>query len=147
YVQILIQVADKHDTNHLVDRWQAALSARVPGARIDVRQLETGAYVGIPVSVRLSGDDTPTLRALAGQVAAIYRSISEATRICDNWGAESFAVKLKIDPERANLSGVSNLDVAAASATGMNGYSLTTLREGNKQIPVVARMRMEERAR
>lgn len=28
----------------------------------------------------------------------------------------------------------------------MNGASMTTLREGDKQIPVVVRMRMEERA-
>src|SRR5262245_30476871 len=29
----------------------------------------------------------------------------------------------------------------------MNGYQVSTLREGDEQIPIVARMRMEERAR
>jgi multidrug efflux pump subunit AcrB len=41
---------------------------------------------------------------------------------------------------------VTNLDVAAASLTALNGYQVSTLREGDEQIPVVARMRMDERA-
>jgi multidrug efflux pump subunit AcrB len=45
------------------------------------------------------------------------------------------------------MAGVSNLDVAASSATAMSGSQVTTLREGDQQIPVLARMRMEERAR
>ena len=58
-----------------------------------------------------------------------------------------FAVGLKIDPDKANLAGVTNLDVAGASLTAMNGYRVSTLREGDEQIPVLARMRMAERAR
>src|SRR5262249_32554835 len=45
-----------------------------------------------------------------------------------------------------NLSGLTNLDVAAASSRGMMGSKVTTLREGDKQIPVIARLRMAERA-
>jgi multidrug efflux pump subunit AcrB len=146
YAQIIIQVKDKHDTQHLVDPLQAALSSRIPGARIDVRQLETGAPVGIPVSIRLSGTDIPVLRAEAERIKQIFRAIPTAARIRDDWGDESFSVRLSTDPDRANLAGVSNLDVAAASATAMSGQSVTTLREGDKQIPVMARLRMEERA-
>jgi multidrug efflux pump subunit AcrB len=53
---------------------------------------------------------------------------------------------MEIDSDRANFSGVTNLDVAAASATGISGYPVTTLREEDKRIPVLARLRMEERA-
>ncbi len=47
-------------------------------------------------------------------------------------------------PDRANLAGITNLDVAAASAAGLSGSKLTTLREGDKQIPIVARLRMDD---
>jgi multidrug efflux pump len=146
YAQILIQVKDKHDTAHLVAPLQEALSAGVPGARIDVRQLETGKPVGIPVSIRISGDDVPALRRFAEESARILRATPGAERVRDNWGAGSFLVKLEIDPDRANLAGVTNQDVALASATAMNGYQVGTLREGHKQIPVVARLAMDERA-
>jgi len=147
YAQIIIQVKDKHDTGHLVDPLQRALSSRIAGARIDVRQLESGAAVGLPVAIRISGEDIPTLRASAEQVKELFRSIPQATRVREDWGDESFTVKLQIDADRANLAGVSNLDVASSSIAGMNGMQVTTLREGDKQIPVVMRMRMDERAR
>jgi multidrug efflux pump subunit AcrB len=147
YAQVLIQVKDKHDTQHLIGPLQKALSDRITGATVDVRQLETGGGVGIPVSIRISGEDIPTLRKLAGEVGDILRAQPNARRVRDDWGAESFAVQLKIDPDKANMAGVTNLDVAAASLTAMNGYQVSTLREGDEQIPVVARMRMEERAR
>ena len=147
YAQIVIEVTDKHDTSQLVGPFQHALSADVPGARIDVRQLETAVPVGIPVSIRISGDDIPTLRRLSSELQQILNAIPSADRVRDDWDEEAFLVKLAVDPDRANLVGISNLDVAASSASAMNGFPVTTLREGDKQIPVVARLRMEERAR
>src|SRR5262249_58647028 len=58
----------------------------------------------------------------------------------------SFSVRMKIDADKANLAGITNQDVAFASAAGINGAKVATLREGDKQIPVVARLRMDERA-
>ena len=41
---------------------------------------------------------------------------------------------------------MTNLDVASSSTSGMNGIPVTVLREGSKQIPVLARLRADERA-
>jgi multidrug efflux pump subunit AcrB len=146
YSQVLIQVKDDHDTQHLIGPLQAALSASVPGARVDARQLETGKPVGIPVSIRLSGQEIPILRTLSEQVQAIFRAVPIAMRVRDDWDEPGFKVNLQTDPDRANLAGVTNVDVANASVAGMNGHTVTTLQEGNKQIPVVTRLRWNERA-
>ena len=69
-----------------------------------------------------------------------------AIGVRDNWGPEGFAVRLQTDSDKANLSGLTNFDVAASSATAMNGHAVATLRDGEDQIPIVARLRMEERA-
>jgi multidrug efflux pump subunit AcrB len=143
---VLIEVNDKHHTNEMVAPLQAALSAEIPGARVDVRQLELGPLVGIPVSIRIAGEDSSTLRSLAARMAQILRDVPIATRVRDNWGPESFTVRLKTDPDRANLSGITNQDVAYTSIAALHGANLTTLREGDQQIPIVARLRMEERA-
>ncbi|HET6853707.1 MAG TPA: efflux RND transporter permease subunit, partial [Pyrinomonadaceae bacterium] len=71
YAQIIVQVKDKHDTEQLIHPLQEALSARVPGARIDVRQLESGKAVGLPVAIRVSGQDVQMLRSYASRVKAI----------------------------------------------------------------------------
>lgn len=146
YAQIIVQVKDKHDTNHLVGPLQDAISAKVPGARIDVRQLESGKAVGLPVAIRLTGEDIPTLRSLAEQVKKIFQDTGLAERLRDDWGSESFAVELETDSDRANMAGITNIDVAASSVAATYGVNVSTLREGDKQIPVVARLRMEERA-
>jgi multidrug efflux pump subunit AcrB len=147
YALIVMQTRSKHDTPGLVPALQAVLSREVTGARVSVRQLETGPPVGIPVSVRLSGDDMPTLRALSAQLMEIFRKNPYADRVQDDWGAESFAVDVDIDPDRANRAGLSNADVAASTAVGLNGLELTALHEGDRTIPVIARLRMDERAR
>jgi multidrug efflux pump subunit AcrB len=146
YAQVLIEVFDKHDTNHLVDQLQQELSSTIPGVRLDVRRLEVGPPVGIPVSIRVSGENIATLRDLAGELAGILRAVPNAIGVRDNWGPEGFAVRLSTDADKANLSGLSNLDVAASSAAAMTGRAVAELRDGDEQIPVVARLRMEERA-
>src|SRR6185436_11658626 len=146
YAQVVIEVFDKHDTNHLVDDIQHELNSTIPGVRLDVRRLEIGPPVGIPVGVRISGEDIPTLRRLAAEATGILRAVPTAVGVRDNWGPESFAVRLQTDSDKANLSGLTNYDVAASSATAMAGHAVGVLREGDDQIPVVARLRMEERA-
>lgn len=147
YAQVVLRFRNKNETHLVLPRIQERISRQIAGARVDVRQLETGDAVGLPVALRVSGDDIGTLRATADSVKKILGAIPQAARVRDNWGEDRFNVELEIDPDRANLAGITNLDVAAASATAINGYSVTTLREGDKQIPVVARLRMNERAR
>ena len=146
YAQVIVEVYDKHVTQHLIDELQPVLSSRIAGARISAKQLEIGPVVGAPVAIRLSGDDIVTLRAFAERLKKVLRSIPTADRIQDDWGVESFAVDLLIDPDRANMAGVTNIDVAASTAVALDGYQVGTLREGDKQIPIVARVRTEERA-
>jgi multidrug efflux pump subunit AcrB len=146
YAQVVMEVEDKHHTPHFVEELQKALDQEISGARVDVRQLEIGPPVGIPVAIRISGEDIPTLRRLAAQVSTVFRSVPDAVRMRDDWGPESFTVRLKTDPDKANLSGLTNYDVAAASASAISGAMVGVLREGDKQIPVVARLRMEERS-
>ena len=134
---------------------QPIMAANVPGARIDVRQLQYAA-IDFPldiliannadVSAAQSAEDIRTLRRLAGQLEDIFRSLPNTAGVRNDWDAESSGVKLKIDSDRANLAGVTNQDVAASSTSAMSGAQMTTLQEGNKEIPVVARLKMDERA-
>lgn len=146
YAQVVLAFADEHDTAPFLPVLQARISREITGARIDVRQLETGAAVGLPIQIRVSGENVEPLRAAADRVKQILARIPKAVRVRDDWGEDRFALQLKVDPDRANLAGITNLDVAHASAGGINGDQLTVLREGDKQIPIVARLRPNERA-
>ena len=156
YAQIIIRLRDKEMTPVLVPFWQQALTERIAGAYADVRQLQTNP-VPYPVAVRLSGrtsisskgeaEDIKTLRALALEVGDIFRSTPLSTRVRDDWGEDALFTSIQVDSAEANLAGVTNQDVAASSAVGISGAQATTMRQGNKDIPVVARLRPEQRAR
>jgi len=146
YAQILLEINDVHSTEGFMEYLQPRLTAAMPGVQVSARRLESGPPVGIPVQLRLSGDDIPMLRAQAEKLKGILRDQPDTDRVQDNWGAEIFRAHLKIDPDKAALAGVTNQDVARSSAAAMNGFQVTSMRQGRIEVPVFARLRMEERA-
>jgi multidrug efflux pump subunit AcrB len=154
YSLVLIRLSDKEATPRLIGPLQSAVSKEVPGAYVTLHQLQTNP-VEFPVEVRISGTsdvdpkdepaDIETLRKLAGAVENIFRPLPGVHVVQNDWFPESPEVKLKVDPDRANLAGISNADVAASAATAMQGTTMTTLRLGNQQIPVIARLKALER--
>ena len=156
YAQVLVQLTDKEITPDFVAQVQPVLSAKLPGVRCDYRQLQTNP-INYPVEIRVvsqadvgtaqSAQDIAELRRIASKVEDIVRSAPEADRVRNEWQKESFQVTLKINPDRANLAGITNLDVANSATSAMSGTTVTTLQDGDKNIPVVARLQMNERAR
>ena len=70
-----------------------------------MRQLETGKPIGIPVQIRLMGDDIPTLRAEAERLKAVFRKVPFALRIRDDWGVDSLQTVFTLDQDRAAAAG------------------------------------------
>ncbi|MEQ9619598.1 MAG: efflux RND transporter permease subunit [Deltaproteobacteria bacterium] len=157
YAQLIIKLKDKKATPELAPIFQKALTEKIPGAYFEVRQLQLNA-IDYPIEMHLSGQanissdpeaeaaDIETLRRLSGELKTILRNTPGTMGVRDDWFEESFIVSLKVDPDRANLSGITNQDIAVSSAAGLSGAQVTSFREGDKQIPVVARLRIDERA-
>lgn len=157
YAQIVIKVSNKDDTPVLSPLFQKALSGTIPGARFEVRQLQLNP-VEYPVQVHISGrssissdyeaeaEDIKTLRRLSEELKDILRKVPETMAVRDDWFEESFTVKLNVDPDRAAMSQITNKDVADSSSAGLSGAGVTIYQEGDKQIPVLARLRADERA-
>jgi multidrug efflux pump subunit AcrB len=155
YAQVLIEVTDKEITPQFVKELQPLLTASIPGARMDARQLLTNP-IDYPIEIRISSTadvngkdeaaDIRSLRAIAGQVENIFRSIPLAQRTRNEWGEENALISLTVDPDRANLAGITNMDVANSSTAGLSGTTVGAMQENQKQIPIVARLRMNERA-
>jgi multidrug efflux pump subunit AcrB len=109
-----------------------------------------------PIEIRVSStadvsaqeelEDIRGLRAMATEVEDILRSIPIAERTRNEWGEASAQIALTVDPDRANLAGITNMDVANSSTAAISGSTVGVLQEGQKQIPIVARLRMDERA-
>jgi multidrug efflux pump subunit AcrB len=155
YAQVIVQVSDKELTPKIIGPLQSALNRQVAGAWVTVRQLQTNP-VETPVEVLISGQadtdakdeatDIQTLRGIATQAMDVLRQSSGIAVMRDDWSPDSPQVKIQIDPDRANVVGISNADVANSTAAAISGASVGLLKEGNKSIPIVARLRGQERA-
>jgi multidrug efflux pump subunit AcrB len=155
YAQVIVQVSDKDATPKLIGPLQEALNRQVPGSWITVRQLQTNP-VETPVEILISGQadvdarvemqDIRSLRAIAAQAMDIVRQAPGVSVLRDDWSPDSPQVKIEIDPDRANLAGISNQDVANSSTAAISGTPVGMFKEGNKSIPIVARLRPQDRA-
>ena len=155
YAQVIVQVSEKELTPKIIGPLQSALSREVPGAWITVRQLQTNP-VETPVEVLISGQadadvkdeaaDIQTLRGIAAQTMDVLRQSIGIAVMRDDWSPDSPQVKIQIDPDRANVVGITNADVANSTAAAISGAPVGLLREGNKSIPIVARLHGQERA-
>jgi multidrug efflux pump len=147
YAQLIIRLDDKHQTEHVVRPLQAALSARVAGARVDVQEIESGPAVGMPIAIRVSGDDIDTLRGIAARLEDILRRQPSAERLRDSWGADNFTLTLQVDADRASAASVTHQDVGNSTGTALAGTRVGTLQEGDHQLPIALRLRASERQR
>jgi multidrug efflux pump subunit AcrB len=146
YAEVLIETLDKRDTNALVPLLQAEISKKVAGARVDLRQLETGPEISAPVSIRILGPDPATLLKLSAQLQGIFRADPLAARVRDDWGKDRTALSVQIDPEKAARAGVSNQDVARSLAMNTSGLPVGNLLDGDQMIPIILRQRHGERS-
>jgi multidrug efflux pump len=155
YAQMIVEITDKEASPKLARPIQDALDKEVPGAWITVRQLQTNP-VDNPIELLISGQedvdskneasDIRSLRHIAWQVQDIVRQARGIAVLRDDWFPDNVQQRIQIDSDRANVAAISNADVAAASAAAMSGETVGLFKEGDKNIPIVARLRMQERA-
>jgi len=146
YAQVLVHTLDERETAAIVGRLKASLPPQVAAARVTIEQLETGPPIGVPVQVRVYGDDVEEVRRLGAEVKRCMREVPGSDNIHDDWDPEILEVSLNVNPDRANLTGISNEDVASTVYTGLSGYSATQLREKDHPIDIVLRLRSDERS-
>lgn len=146
YAQILVHTTSGEVTAEVVGRLKRSLPAECL-ARVTIEQLETGPPVGVPVQIRLFGRDAETLRTLAAQTKDTLRALPGTDNIHDDWDPEVLQISLNVEPDRANLTGITNRDVAMIVHTGFSGYAPTQLRERDRLIPITLRLRCDERTR
>ncbi len=113
--------------------------------RANITRLENGPPVGFPVQFRISGEDIPTVRRLAAQVAAVMRDNNHLQNVQMDWDELSKVIRIKIDQNKARVLGLSSQELSTLLNTSLNGIAVTTFREHDKSIDVLLRGAPEER--
>jgi multidrug efflux pump subunit AcrB len=145
YAQILVHTRNAYATAGLANRLKLALPPHATG-RLTVEVLESGPPVGVPVQIRVYGQDIAGLRRLGSEVKTLMLGINGTDNIHDDWDPDALQFGLRVRSDRAAVTGVTNEDVASVAQAGLSGTATTYLRERDRLIPITLRLRPDERA-
>lgn len=143
--QILVNTRRAEQVPPLLGRLREALDRTIIGARCVVKQLEQGPPVEAPIQVRVSGPGLDELRRLGDRISDVLREAG-AYKVHDDLGRRMPSLEINIDQERASSLGINNAQIGALSQAAFHGVPVTELRDGDHLIPVIIRLRAEERS-
>ncbi len=112
-----------------------------------VTRLENGPPVGFPVQFRVMGEDIPTVRRIAREVAGVMRANADIANVHLDWEEPSKVIRLNIDQGRARQMGVNSQRLSQFIQSSISGSRITQYRENDEIIDVMLRGPLEERAK
>ncbi|MCO6389340.1 efflux RND transporter permease subunit [Aliihoeflea sp. 40Bstr573] len=115
------------------------------GTDVDIRLLEIGPPIGIPVQYRVSGPDIQTVREHAQAFANVLDAHPDLGRVTFDWMEPARAVRVELFQDKARQLGVTSQDIATILNSIMEGAAVTQIRDGINLVDVVGRASAEER--
>jgi multidrug efflux pump subunit AcrB/outer membrane protein TolC len=141
YAQVVVNTKSVKATEALLKK----LPRQHPQARLVARKLEQGPPVGAPIHLRLTGQNAELLRKQAGQLIDLLLRTQGIAQAFHDWGEPAAQINLVPDQDRLAQIGVTAEQLLPLLQVAQEGLLITSLREGDRQIPVYLRLPAERR--
>jgi multidrug efflux pump subunit AcrB len=103
--------------------------AKIPGARILVKEFENGPPIEAPIAVRLLGDDLDALAATAQRVEELLRGIDGTESVNNPVRVRRTDLRVVVDKPVASLLGVSEVEIDRDVRLAFAGLNVSRFRE------------------
>lgn len=137
YAFMLINTTSDTVIDEIISKFEEFAYSRYPEIDLSLNKLEMGPPVGKPIQIRILGKDIGKLYDIVDSVKAKVKTIEGTKNISDDWGLKSKKVVVDINQAKARKAGLTSQDVAGSLYTMIDGYPVTTFREGSDLIPIV----------
>jgi multidrug efflux pump len=144
YAQIVITTQDG-EREAVLKRIRSMLDKDYAEMGIRIARLENGPPVGYPVQFRVVGEDPAKLRSIAAEVAALVRKNPSAKNVSVDSNEKIHIVNVNVDQEKGRAHGLSSQVISRNLQAFLSGLPVTSLREGDKRIEIIARAEAAER--
>lgn len=131
-----------------MERLERELCEKIPGAYINIRQLETASPVTYPVQIRVSGDDINELRRIAEEIREKVYGLQGVKNMEIDYGNDSYKLSVAVNEEKANLVGITNYDIASTVRMAVNGLEVSELKQQDidkDPLPIVIKVPEEQK--
>lgn len=126
-----------------INRVQRLLDEKISSARINIKRLENAYPVDYPIEIRISGENITELKRIANEIRGIVEEVPGGKNVENNYGFDSYKLKINVNDVKANLVGLTNYDVATTVRMAINGVEITKLKQENiskEDIPVLMKI-------
>lgn len=144
YAQIVINTRDG-EREAVLKRMRSMLDKDYAKMGIRIARLENGPPVGYPVQFRVTGDDPEKLRSIAAEVASVVKQNHNTKNVSLDSNEKIRIINVNVDQEKGRAFGLSSQVISRNLQAFLSGLPVTSLREGEKRIEIVARADAEER--
>ncbi len=145
YAQIVINTRDGATREAVLKRVRVLLDKNYAEFGIRIARLENGPPVGYPVQFRVVGADPAKLRSIAEEVAAVVRQNHNTKNVSLDSNEKIRTLSVEVDQEKGREYGLSSQVVSRNLQAFLSGLTVSSLREGEKRIEIIARAEAAER--
>jgi multidrug efflux pump subunit AcrB len=146
FAKIVVLTPDAEAREALKHRLRAAVAQGLaPEAYARATQFVFGPPTPFPVEFRIMGPDPAQLYSISEKALDIMRSVPDVREANRDWGNRAPVLRFVPDQDRLNLIGLSPAEVSQQLQFLLTGVAVTQVREGIRNVPVVARSAGGER--
>jgi len=140
FARVLVISEDVAAREEIIRRVEAHIAeGAFPGVRVRVSRLRYGPPVEWPVTLRVHGDDPIQLRRIAHEVRTVMAGHPNIRLAHLEWDERAPVLRLRTDPERLRLIGLTPRAVAEQMQTELHGSTATIVREDSRSVELQVR--------
>ncbi|WP_430885799.1 efflux RND transporter permease subunit [Fusibacter sp. JL216-2] len=112
---------------------------KIPGAEIEVTELEDGPPSDAPIVVGIIGEDLVKMEATANRFKSILMDIEGTRDVGTSLNSGGPEIEIRVDKEKAALYGLNDYTIAKTIRDSVAGLKATTYRSNQEEIDVMIR--------
>lgn len=145
YAQFVLVAKDVAARRALGDKVQTAFATDFANVRGNIKLIQTGPPSAYPVMLRVSGYELETVRALAGEVAALVEKTPNLRQINFDWSEKNKVMRLDLDQDKLRNLGIDGHNLALTLQTQISGAAIAQYYDRDRTVDIVFKMNEEAR--
>ncbi|MCA1020944.1 efflux RND transporter permease subunit [Halobacillus litoralis] len=145
YTIQLVEPDQREKTTQTVMKEMSEAVSDIPGAEIEVSELDAGLGTGAPLQVQLNGPEYEVLDELGGQVAYLMNEVDGVQNAASSTDEGRPQMNITVNEAKASQYGLTEQQVISQVQLGFNGQIATRYRDGTDEKDVRFLLPEEER--
>ncbi len=113
----------------------------IAGVNIFLAENQDGPPTGPPINIEISGDNFDALGMISDKIKEVLKNIPHVKDIEDDYVKGTPNFEFVVDRKKAGMYGLTVGSIGSVIKTAINGWKVSTYREGNDSYDIVIKMK------